>query len=238
MDFNFLSPSYKRADSCLTHKLFPSVTYVVAESEAEQYLLNDLNVIQVPDAVQGNNARIRNWILDNYSDKPLLMMDDDITSITMWSEFRKLRLMEDDLFAFVSNHIQMMKDSGCYLGGINLINEPRAYRINNPFSFQTPILGPFNIHIPNPIRYDLELNLKADYDFFLQHIKAYKYALRDNRVFYEHKKNNYKGGCSVIRNTEEEKRQLQKFRIKWGDKYVKLDKKTDGSFDINPIVKI
>lgn len=238
MDFNFISPSYKRADNCLTHKAYPSIKYAVCETEAGAYKKNGIkNLIVLPKGIQGNNARVRNYILDNYNDNPLVMMDDDTMSIGIYDEGKRIKLNEQDLFDKITNHIQLMKDLGAYLGGVNLILEPRAYRINCPYSFFTPILGPFNIHIKSAVRYSEELNLKADYDYFLEQIKTNKLTLRDNRMNYDHKKLTYKGGCAMLRNEAEERKQFDLFQKKWGV-IVQVDKQSKEKFDINPKIRI
>ena len=69
----FFSPSYKRANSCITQSYIPACKYVVAEFEADEYLKNGLDCWVIPDEAQGSVARVRNYILDNCKSKQVVL---------------------------------------------------------------------------------------------------------------------------------------------------------------------
>jgi hypothetical protein len=91
--------------------------------------------------------------------------------------------------------------------GVNLVPDPMGYSINKPFSFNTPILGPYCGHILDELRYDEKLFLKEDYDFFLQKVNKYGFTVRSNFVSYQCDHLKMAGGCQEYRNPEEEERQ-------------------------------
>ena len=78
MNYGIYAPSYKRGHLCRTHKYLPEVTYVVRESEAEDYDGVHDRIWIVPDSAQGNLCRIRNYILDNAAEDNIVLLDDDI----------------------------------------------------------------------------------------------------------------------------------------------------------------
>jgi len=66
MKIKYFSPSYRRGNVRSNTQLnYPFVKLVVAESEAKQYRESGNEVVTMPDPVQGNISRVRNWMLDN-----------------------------------------------------------------------------------------------------------------------------------------------------------------------------
>lgn len=92
MNYGIYAPSYKRGHLCRTHKYLPEVTYVVRESEAEDYDGVHDRIWIVPDSAQGNLCRIRNYILDNAAEDNIVLLDDDIHYFGRWSGTKKIRL--------------------------------------------------------------------------------------------------------------------------------------------------
>ena len=62
MKVKIYAPSYKRPQKSKTQIIYPSVTLVVCESQAEEYKKNGNDIVICPDSAQGNISRIRNWI--------------------------------------------------------------------------------------------------------------------------------------------------------------------------------
>ena len=79
------APSFKRANGVKTHKIIPEVIYCVHEFEAEEYKKLGYNIQVMPDSVKGNIARVRNYILENYTKQKCLIIDDDIEAIKRWN---------------------------------------------------------------------------------------------------------------------------------------------------------
>ena len=99
------SPSYKRADGVKTHKLIPDIIYCVAEFEAQEYIDRGYNVETMPNEVNGNIARVRNYIVDNYIKDKGIMIDDDIEAFKFWSikENKPTQILIEDLHEFIEN---------------------------------------------------------------------------------------------------------------------------------------
>ena len=53
MKVKIYAPSYRRPQKSITQTLYPSVKLVVRESEADEYLENDNDIIVCPDSAQG-----------------------------------------------------------------------------------------------------------------------------------------------------------------------------------------
>lgn len=236
MEIIYLSPSYKRGNSHTTKQVYPCFKYVVAENEKNDY--PDDSII-IPNEVQGNISRVRNWILDNYQNVGVIMMDDDCEGLYRWDNCVSKKLTPVEFEEFCENMVQMILDCRLNYGGVNIAapNDKGAYREYSPFSFISPVLGPFCIHVCNPARYDEEMPLKEDYDMSLQQLKMNNGILRANAYSYKVKQAENRGGCSLMRNVNEEKRQFNLLQKKWGAKIVKYDVTSKKAFDFNPIIK-
>jgi len=66
--------SRSRQRSITTHRLFPSATLVVPESEIASYAHIPLEKVGIPDAICGVSA-VRNWIVAHFSEECLVMME-------------------------------------------------------------------------------------------------------------------------------------------------------------------
>ena len=116
--FKIYSPSYKRAAICKTHKYLPQVTYVVRESEAEDYKKVHDNLWIVPDSAQGNIARIRNYILDNAPEDNIILMDDDIKYFGRFNGNKHKKLDSGEVTDMIMEGIQLADDLDIKLWGL------------------------------------------------------------------------------------------------------------------------
>lgn len=252
MRISICAPSYKRP-KVKTLKRYPRTRVYVANSELGAYL--DANpdgsdIVGVPDEVQGNVCRIRNYILDtefNAGADGVLIIDDDMESICRYdpvpAEFGDYgygvtKLDMGQLEAFAESGSELCEEWGYKLWGVNCVLDPRAYRHSCPFSTVSYIGSPFSVHLRNPLRYEERFSLKEDYDLTLQHMNAYRGALRFNMYHYRCQQSEQAGGCANYRNMAEEKRQFEELQRKWGSKIIQMDKQSKQSFDYNPLMKI
>ena len=235
-----VSPSYRRAGKTVIREWWPAVTLGVHASEAEEYQSRDGgDLLILPDAAKGNMARVRNAILDALKDEPwVLMVDDDIRDVSQFGSrsqpYRAKQLDADQLALFLENGCEMADDLSCHLWGINLQYDPKFYREYSPFSFTSPVLGPFCCVKPSSLRYDERLSLNEDYDFFLQSVRMDRKVLRFNRLHYTTIHLERAGGCASYRTIEEEKAQAALMQRKWGSKIVTYD--FQKSF--NPVLRV
>lgn len=249
-DIRVFSPSRMRAAArCPTAICYPAVQMVVGESEATAYRRSGHQVCPCPDAINGNIARVRNWILDQNQDAGgIVMLDDDVRYIARWVQRTERRLTAAELEEFIERGFIMAEDAGAYLWGINMVNDKGAYREYTPLSFVAPVLGPFSAHRPSPVRYDERFSLKEDFDFSLQHLARYRRVLRFNAYFYLARHNQQVGGCAAYRTVARERAQFEALRAKWGADIVRVDTGGDKAmvrgphtrrgYDLNPRLHI
>lgn len=237
------SPSYKRPTLAITHKYIPEVVYVVAEKEAEDYRRRGVEVWAIPDEVQGNISRVRNYILENGGDK-VVMIDDDMRHFGRWSYCKNRKLSGRQALEFIEHGFLIAEKMGAHYWGMNIVPDKGAYREYTPFGFTCFIGGPFCAHLKNPCRYDERIPLKEDYDMTLQVLNRFRRVLRFNMFHYVCDQHGMVGGCAAIRTIKKEQEQFDLLQKKWGSRIVRRDggesKKgvKEQGYDINPIIKI
>lgn len=247
-------PSYQRAGAVGVLSYLPGARLFVCESEAAAYREKhpDATLVVMPAGVQGNIARVRNWMLEHEFDRGIdavCMVDDDLRYVGRFRRRKRVRVPPAEIEAWVYKYSRVALESGAKLWGINVNNDNQAYREFSPFSFVSVVLGPFMVHLKNGIRYDERFFLKEDYDISIQHLNAYRRVLRLNAFFYMAgmggSGTGQAGGISGIRNVEREFDQIELLQKKWGRLIVRMDKnvrnhfsKKKKLFDINPVVRV
>jgi len=243
MKFSILSPSYRRAESAITQDYLPRCTYVVAASEKKAYESNGRRAVTVPDKIQGNVARVRNWILDHYN--PVLILDDDIRHIGRWSQQVNQKLSADEAMEFIEHGFILAKQLKARMWGVNLLPDKGAYREYTPLAFRSVVLGPVQGFVNLDLRYDESLPLKEDYDLSLQVLNKYRRTLRFNAYHYSCHQHTNEGGCGTYRTMEKEQRQFELLQEKWGSDIVRIDQqggqvnqRKATAWDINPVIRV
>lgn len=90
MNISVNAPSYKRASKVLTLDYLPFCRIWVDCKEYEDYKANypSSDIVSCPEGVQGNVARVRNYILDKEFERGMdvvCIVDDDLQAIRYYS---------------------------------------------------------------------------------------------------------------------------------------------------------
>lgn len=253
MNISICCPSYKRPE-VKTLKYLPNCKIYIDETDKKEYVRQnpEANIIVCENGIQGNVARVRNYILDKEFQggaDVVCIVDDDLQGIFRFNvdektKFGYKREKIEYLEEFIEKYSIICEEFGYKLWGVNCNSDALSYRHYSPFSLTSIILGPFCVHLKNDIRYDENLPLKEDYDLAIQHLNKYRGILRLNFAHYICEQSTNKGGCASIRNMKREKEQFELLQKKWGSEIVKQDKSNKGktkkqkSFDYNPIIKV
>lgn len=249
-------PSYKRP-KVETLDYVTSCKVWVAEREYEEYVKanpgREKNIISVPNEVQGNVCRIRNYILDKElpENDVVLLIDDDLHFVERFEPlgnygYDKKKLTEEELYEMLCKYSIMCDDLGFKHWGIMCNHDALSYRQTTPFCTVSYIGSPFSVFLHgNDLRYDERLPLKEDYDMTLQQCNKYRGCLRVNKYHYDCKQSEQAGGCATYRNYQREMQQLECLQKKWGGDIVKIDitpnhnaKRESKQIDYNPIIHI
>lgn len=255
MKISVCSPSYKRP-KVESFEYLSFLKVYVDNKEYDDYVKAnqgyEKNIISVPDGIQGNVSRIRNYILDEEFKKGadvVCIIDDDLKGIYHFEcengyAYKEKIVKEEEFLDFIEKNTILCKEFGFKLWGVNLNKDALNYKHCLPFNTKAVILGPLSCHLSDSeIRYDETLPLKEDYDLAIQHLNKYRGILRLNKYHYNCKQSVNPGGCATYRNREREEQQLKALQRKWGSKIVKQDKTNKGDkekmyADYNPIIHI
>jgi hypothetical protein len=231
MDISIVTPSYKRAGKVRAADVFlDKLTIACHEFEADQYKkAYPSNAIMVlPDSTRGNMAKVRNYIRDHCNTRYLVMVDDDVEEIGYQEQMKRHPIGIVAIMEFLEHSFQVCEDAGTILWGVNLQADPKFYREYSPFSFLSPVLGPFSCHIvtdkvKKETRYDERLGLNEDYDYALQVLWRYHKIFRNNKYYYLAGHLTDTGGCGAYRLLDEEKKQAEIMQKKWGKDVVRYN---------------
>ena len=254
MKIRVCCPSYRRPH-VETLEYLPFVRVYVDNKEFDEYVRNNpegADIVPVPDGVQGNVARIRNYILDTEfqsGTEVVCIIDDDMKGLYCWEGRKKIKLQPEQWEFFLQKYSLVCKELGAYLWGVNVNQDEQVYRECTPFSTLSFIGGPFGCHLRDSgLRYDENIPLKEDYDMTLQQLNVHRKVFRVNKFFYIVKQSEQRGGCSMMRNLEVEKAQLEALQRKWGKNIVRNDisdrshnlvkKKGKNHIDYNPVIYV
>lgn len=97
LDLKIVILSRSRSNVITTHKLLPSyIEVLVPESQKAQYEAKVPNpIITTPDDVKGL-GKLRNWCIDNFKERTIVMLDDDITKCYCLSGYRTNSIKDPD----------------------------------------------------------------------------------------------------------------------------------------------
>lgn len=253
MKISICCPSYKRP-KVKTLEFIPDLKIYIDKAEEQEYRKEnpEANIIICDEGIQGNVARVRNYILNREFSEgadAVCIVDDDLKGIYKFdvdqnTKFGYIRKPIEDIYEFIEKYSILCDEFGFKLWGVNVNKDAIVYSHYMPFSTTSVILGPFCVHLKNNIRYDERLPLKEDYDLAIQHLNKYRGILRLNFAHYICEQSTISGGCANIRNIKREKEQFLLLQKKWGGKIVKIDTgrnnklKKQKNFDYNPIIKV
>ena len=234
MRIKYIVPSYKRAKTIKTLDYLKRAVAVVSEDEIDNYRryhkdYSEDRFIVCPREYQGKGKpRVLNWILDNLFEDcdALIELDDDIHSYMAHVRNGKDRpLDEEEVYEIFENNCRLAKEWGCGMWGLSLNSDPISYKEYQPFSLHAYIDGGTVGHvIKNELRYDEQLSVKEDVDYFLQNLAKYHKALRIEKYFINKESFTNDGGANAIRSSELEQEQFTRMQQKWGSAIIRPNK--------------
>lgn len=234
MKIKYLVPSYRRAKTMTTLDYLSKAVVVVSEDEIEEYKryhpqYSDDRFIVCPREFQGKGKpKILNWILDTQFEDcdAIIELDDDIHAyMANVKNGRSRPLSEAEVYEIFENNCNLAQEWGCAIWGLNINSDPLSYDEFKPFRLHAYIDGGTVGHVTrNELRYDEELSVKEDVDYFLQNLKKYHKALRVEKYWINKESFTNEGGANAIRTSELEKEQFTRMQQKWGSKIIRPNK--------------
>lgn len=190
-------------------------------------------VIVVPDRHDGQIARKRNWILNEFvEDDDVIMIDDDVSGIWKFEspngttervgEYRH-KLNGEAVRQLALESFEIARGFHTVLWGMNQHHAFWTYRAS-PITLTNVILGPFMGIVKGcKLRFDERMGAKEDYDFSLQVLRRFRCIVRWQKYHYMADHGNNAGGITVQRSFEKEKAWAQAIMRKWGSSVISYD---------------
>jgi len=212
-----------RAESIKTHYLLDKCDFVVPSSQESDYrktLGSEAEIKVIPDNIMGLGA-VRNWVLDNYSDEVIVMLDDDIHYFMSLMNLSPKRIVDPKkIDAILKGAAICAIDAGCTLFSLNQKGDVRKYQLTEPFSLNKwagTIVG----IIGRRFRFNEVNKLKVDADFTLQCLLEERIMWEDSRYSFSCHRNLNTGGNSEFRTKSSVDIEVNYLRNKWG-KHIKI----------------
>lgn len=205
-----------RAESITTHKILPEwIEILVPESEKADYEDSVNNpILTIPDEQKGLGM-VRNWVLKNFHEDIIIMIDDDIVRLYCLSgELTEDITDKEEAVQVLINTAVMAKDLGVHCFGYSQ-TDIRKYNGTEPFYFTRWVGGVIGI-IGRKYQFRND-KYKVDIDYCLQNLIADRILFHDSRYLWSQKRDNNKGGNSIFRTEDEFLKSVDTLQEKWGD---------------------
>lgn len=208
--------SRSRAASVTSHRLFPSATLVVPESQVRDYTAQAAlprNIVAIPDEVRGI-SRVRNWILRRFEETAIVMADDDLMACRSLVALRPKALLPEEIMAMVETTAYCAAGAGAGIFGWNQRADPRLLARNRPIAFTHWVGGVVGVVGREP-RWDELLTCKCDIDACLRELLERRIVWQDARFCFEQERDTNLGGNSLFRTEERIRAERRYLKSKW-----------------------
>jgi hypothetical protein len=198
---------------------FPYATITVAEEEMDDYTqaFPEAEIVPHPDDVVGVSPT-KQWILDNFDDEAICIVDDDIYKVIGLIGIRPIEYHDPlDVLQIIQNAANVAFGTGAPIFGFTQVwADPRKFRAFDPFSF-TSWTGSIIGFVGRDLRYDPKLHLRGDVDICLQALKTHRITFQDQRFsFMMRDRIGTPGGGAVTRSSERDQFEIDYLHKKWG----------------------
>jgi len=212
-----------RSDSIITHELLDDYIVLVPKSEIKEYekRIDKKRLKSIPDSYNGL-GEVRNYVLDNFRNRIILMWDDDISHMANMMHIKARKITDKDIIKQATdNLVQNALDSGAKLFSYNQTWDVRKYEHTKPFKLNSWV-GTMVGVIGKQLRWTQHNKLKVDIDYSLMHLQENRIIWKDQRFSLVNKRDSNKGGNTEFRNQEQINKELRFLKLKWG-KYININ---------------
>lgn len=129
-------PSYKRADTIMTHNVVEYYRVVIRKSELEEYkkTVPEENIIAVEDELINNIPKVWNWIIENSPEENIVLIADDCPDFIYRLDISQKILDKEVITSEIERISQLMADLGIGYGCDDPTNVPWGY--DGEFAFK------------------------------------------------------------------------------------------------------
>ena len=203
-----------RSQAITTTEIMPEwVEVLVPESEEALYRAAVKNpILTIPDNVIGL-GRVRNWVLRNFEDRTIVMLDDDIIRLYCLTARRARPITDpEEITQVIINTAVMADDAGLHCFGFSQ-TDIRKYNGCEPFKLTGWVGGVIGV-IGRQYTFRDD-KYKVDIDFCLKNMLVDRILWIDDRYCFYQLRDNNVGGNSAFRTQEEYEQSLDSLVSKW-----------------------
>lgn len=201
-------------------RMLPNAVVTVDEREEEGYrrIWGDRVVPHPP--LEGI-AAIRQWILDNFHEKILVMVDDDLdhvqAMVTLPSGGIDPRITDPRAVGqILENTAMIAQEIGAPMFGYTRARRPVTFSPLKLFSFTGFVQGVVGF-VGRKVRYDLRFKTSCeDLDIVMSALLKGRFVLQDMRFYWSFKTLVNRGGLSQSRRSDQIKMERELLKTKWG----------------------
>ena len=218
MSLRLVILSRSRPRTMSSHRLFPSATLLVPESELADYAHIPLpEKVTVPDAIMGISL-LRNWVIRRFTEDAIIMLDDDISACVCMVSLRCRKLSPEETLAMLTNTTWCARGAEARLFGWHQRSDPRLLQRNDPFGVNHWMGGAVGIvrdEKGNAPKWDELLKCKCDIDATLQELLDNRLVWNEARFCFVQERDKNLGGNSLFRSAERIAAEKRHLKRKW-----------------------
>ena len=187
---------------------------LVPEAEKDAYKAQIKNpILTTPNEVKGL-GRLRNWVLDNFDDETIIMVDDDITTMYCLTGEKTDRISDPNaVVQILINDAIMARDLGVHVFGFNQ-TDIRKFNGCEPFGLCGWVGCVIGV-IGREYKFRDDA-FKVDIDMCLQNLLVDRIIWIDYRYTFPQQRDNNTGGNSIFRTKELFDKSVESLKKKWG----------------------
>jgi len=197
-----------------TTDLLPEyIEILVPKSEKDAYAAWYPNpILTIPDAEEVL-GRVRNWVLDHFTEETVIMIDDDIERVYLLELERSQQVKDPGkLLQILINTAVMAHDLGAHCFGYTQ-TDIRKYRGCEPFKMLGWVGGIVGV-IGREYRFRDD-KYKVDIDYCLQNLLKDRIIWQDARYYFYQSRDDNAGGNSIWRTKEGFAASIESLKQKW-----------------------
>jgi len=223
-------PSYKRHGTIMTAYAVPGCTYVVRESEKEQYkavLPEGADVIAAADDSINSLGKVRQWIIDNAQEDIVIQLDDDIQLFCYELKVNYEPIKDKDIILDELLRVaQIIDDLRLGMASMTMTVDVRKHSSEFIFKGVTGIVNWFDKEYLKG-KYEQEI-IKVDLDFMLQELLHNRIIIIPDYLGVKGTYDKNAGGNNAGKTKQRLIDANNYLKIKWG-RYYDFDYKTNQS---------
>lgn len=223
MSIRIFCPSKGRSNNVRTLSLIPTLALVVPFGEGEEYKKNypKTAVHETPKRIKGITPT-RQWILDEFKEHDIFMIDDDVVSVRKNYFFGKgdgTISNPDAIYEIIRECFDIAKQIGSRIFSFSKIRNPLEYNSFSPIVHTGYMNASFCGFIAgHGLEYDLSMSEGEDHYISCLTIYKYRYCLIDNRYSFVTDGNfTAIGGCNDYRTRDSMIKNTLYLRQKFGE---------------------